>query len=199
MFTGKRGARARGGFTILELLVVVSIMAVIATLATGAAIKSVKSSRNRRVDAMARALEMALANYRAQENQWPFSRSDLQEDPRDKAILWAHGVDNVKVFQKMYHGSGGQSTTVYLDTSAFLTQIQGSGLRVPLRTALDLKKHTEAPIGYPLPENPNIFYCYCVCYNTLTDTVKVYTQHNRHPKLSDYGEELQCPNPKWNK
>ncbi len=104
----------------------------------------------------------------------------------------------------MYHGSGGQSTTVYLDTSAFLTYVQGASLgkfgnRVPLRTALDMKRHADAPIGYPLPENPNIFYCYCVCYNTLTDTVKVYTQHNRHPKLSDYGEELQCPNPKWKK
>lgn len=40
----------RRGFTIVELLVVISIMAIIATLATGAVLKSVRQSRIRRAD-----------------------------------------------------------------------------------------------------------------------------------------------------
>ena len=46
----RNGSDRRRGFTILELLVVISIMAIIATLATGAAIKAVKQSRNKRID-----------------------------------------------------------------------------------------------------------------------------------------------------
>ena len=182
----------RRGFTIVELLVVMSVMAVIATLAIGAAIKSVKQSRLQRINTMARTLEMALSSYRAQNNEWPFTVGDLTPDPRDKNIMWAHGQDNIKVFRKLYQGSG--SSIVYLDASAFLTTVNGA--RMPLRKALSEHK-LDAPLGYPQPDNMNRFCYYCVCYFPLTDTVKVYRQDQQHPEIVEAGEKLDCPN--WTK
>jgi len=160
------------GFTILELLVVISIMAIVATLATGAALKAVKQSRYKKLDATIKALEMALQTYRTQEDRWPFDVSDLKEDQYDKTIYWMHGKDNYKVFQKLYPNQSGNKTT-YLDGSALFTQVKGS--RMQLRVALNAKLF-EAPIGYPHPENPNRFYYFCVQYNSRNDTVKVLRQ-----------------------
>ena len=193
------GKRTRRGFTIVELLVVISVMAVIATLAIGAAIKSVKQSSRRRIDTMARALEMALSSYRAQENAWPFDVSDLDKDPRDSGVLWAHGANNVKVFKKMYPGAG--SSMVYLDASAFLSiEVIDPDTKKPtrsLRSVLNLKQYDKAALGYPLPDNPNRFCYYCVCYFPLTDTVKVLRQDEKHPAITNGGKELDCPD--WNK
>ena len=186
------GEMTRRGFTIVELLVVMSVMAVIATLAIGAAVKSVKQSRIRRIDTMARALEMALSSYRAQENAWPFTVGDLVPDPRDQGVLWAHGEDNVKVFKRLYPGDGG--AMVYLDASAFLTSVQGS--RMTLRAALTANKR-DAPLGYPNPDNTSRFCYYCVCYFPLTDTVKVYRQDQQHPSITLGGAGLDCPD--WTK
>jgi prepilin-type N-terminal cleavage/methylation domain-containing protein len=178
----------RRGFTILELLIVISIIAIIATLATGAAIKSMKQSRIRRIDAMAKGLEIALANYRAQENAWPFDLSDCVQDTKDRSRYWIHGENNAKAFQKLYHGGGGESTTVYLDAGAYLTRV--SGKRMPLRTALNLRR-TDAPLGYPLPENTSRFAYYCLCFNPLTDTVKVVRQDVGHKSAEGVG--FTCP------
>ena len=188
MIREHNGKTARRGFTIVELLVVMSVMAVIATLAIGAAVKSVKQSRIRRIDTMGRALEMALSSYRAQENAWPFTVEDLVPDPRDPGVLWAHGEKNAKVFKKMYPGAGGN--LVYLDASAFLTSIQGS--RMSLRAALNSGKR-DAPLGYPNPDNTSRFCFYCVSYFPLTDTVKVYRQDQQHPPIGAGGGGLDCP------
>ncbi|MBV5332608.1 prepilin-type N-terminal cleavage/methylation domain-containing protein, partial [bacterium] len=60
MRNGKDRGMSRRGFTIIELLVVISIMAVLATLVTGAALKAIKQGRNKRIDATCKALEIAL-------------------------------------------------------------------------------------------------------------------------------------------
>jgi prepilin-type N-terminal cleavage/methylation domain-containing protein len=182
-----RSSRRRG-FTILELLVVISIIAVIATMATGAAIKALKQSRVRRIEAMQSGLEIALANYRAKENAWPFDLSDFVQDNNDKTRYWIHGENNQKALKKMYHGEGGQSQTIYLDAAAYLTTV--SGKRMPLRTALNLRR-TDAAIGYLLPDNPNRFCYFCLCYNPLTDTVKVYREDTKHKNAG--GGEFICP------
>ncbi len=178
----------RRGFTILELLIVVSIIAIIATLAIGAAIKSVKQARNRRVDTMARGLEIALANYRAQENTWPFSIDDFVQDQNDRSRYWIHGKNNAKAFKKLYDGSGGQKKSAYLEASSYL--VLSGGSRVSLRVAID-KGRTDAVFGYPLPDNTSRFCCYCLCYNPLTDTVKVVRQDTKHFNVN--GGQFKCP------
>jgi len=161
------------GFTILELLVVISIMAVIATLATGAAIKAVKQGRTRRIEATCKALEMALMNYRAQEGKWSFKVTDLEQPDRNVEKYWAHGENNKKVFKNMYHGPGSANQTAYLDGSALMTLVDGG--RAQLRTALGARK-TDVPLIYPDPDNTSITRYYCVEYNPVTDKVTVHKQ-----------------------
>lgn len=180
--------RAQRGFTILELLVVISIIAIIATMATGAALKSMKQSRIRRIEAMQTGLEIALANYRAQENAWPFSLGDCVRDNNDRSRYWIHGENNVKAFQKLYSGSGGASRTVYLDGSAYFATVKGR--RMPLKNAFS-QGGNDAAIGYPLPDNPNRFCHFCICFNPLTDTVKVVRQDTGHRNAD--GGYFQCP------
>jgi len=155
----------RRGFTILELLMVISIMAVIATFATGAALKSIKNSRSKRADTMRQVLEMAIINYRAQENEWPFKIADLEQDKTDSNIYWAKGAKNAIVFRKLLTST----STVYLDGSGLMTAVSG---RMTVKTARE-NGLSDIPIGYPDPDNPNTFKYYNVKYLALTDTVKV--------------------------
>ena len=199
-----RPSKAARGFTILELLVVISIMAVLATLATGAAIKAVKQMREKRVDATVKALEMALVSYRAQENAWPFKiDEDLKIDTEDRTEdpsgmsdknkkRWADGVDNVKAFKKLYENASKSDATVYLDASAILTDVRGK--RMTLRAALNAGV-AEAPLGYPMPDNPNRFCYFCVCYSPLTDSVSVFRQDRKHVRTDKNGnaQEFWCP------
>ncbi len=170
----KRVRGARGGFTLLELLAVISVMAIIATLAVGVASKSLVANRNKRVTASMRGLEIALQNYRAHEGKWPFSLASLTQDPDDANTFWAHGKNNVTVFQPLYHGAG-PSRTVYLDGSALFTELNGSRRLI----GKALANNPSFSLGYPLPSNPNIFCYFCVEYKTLTDTVKVHRQDVR--------------------
>jgi prepilin-type N-terminal cleavage/methylation domain-containing protein len=172
------------GFTILELLVVVSIMAVIATLATGAVVKAVKQGRKKRVEATCRALEMALTNYRAQEGKWPFKLSDLKRQgtegqSRNDKKYWAHGADNAKVFKDLYQGAG--QKTVYLDASAVMALLDGQ--RVQLRAALSAGRR-DVPLIYADPNETSILRYYCVEYRVETDTVAVHP-HSDHSPCKD--------------
>ncbi|MDX9867996.1 MAG: type II secretion system protein [Kiritimatiellia bacterium] len=164
------------GFTILELLIVISIMAVIATLATGAVVKAIKQGRQKRVEATCRALEMALVNYRTQEGKWPFKLNDLDRQgtegqSRNDKKYWAHGEDNAKVFKELYQGAG--QKTVYLDASAVMALLDGQ--RVQLRAALSAGRR-DVPLIYADPNETSILRYYCVEYRVETDTVAVHAQ-----------------------
>lgn len=159
----------RRGFTLIELMMVISIMAVIATLATGAAVKSIKQSRSRRVDATIKVLEMALMNYRAQENEWPFTLGDLQHVfPKDGTgdYYSAEGEKNAVVFTKLL----ASKSPVYLDGSALLTAVKG---RMTVKKAIENGAGFSIPIGYPDPDSPATFKYFTVKYFTSTDRVTV--------------------------
>ena len=155
----------RRGFTIIELLVVISIIAVIATFAIGAAMKSMQQSRRKRVSATIKVLEMALMSYRAQENKWTFDLSDMQHD-NNSDFYFVDGKNNAVVFKKLL-----SSTTKYLDGSGLYTAVNG---RMTVKQALE-KGLTDIPIGYPDPGDPNTFKYFTVRYYPLTDRVVVTT------------------------
>lgn len=168
----------RRGFTIIELLVVVSIMAVIATLATGAAIKAVKHSREKRIDTMAKALEMALVNYRALYGKWPVEFDSYKNDGDTDAskITLKGDVKNAAVFKEILLAV--KNNRALVDTSALMTTVKGQ--RMSVRDALEKNAGSDIAIGYPDPapkdDDPakfRTFKYYTVEYNVITDSVKV--------------------------
>lgn len=175
----KKGKR---GFTILELLVVISIIAIVATLAIGAAMKSMRSGRKKRVETMVKVLEIALQNYRTQNNEWPFTvgrevqtynaNSSGQNNDYVKDNLYVcHGKSNADIFTKLYEKTGNNST--YLDPSAFFVLYNGG--RVMLKDVPEGSRKN-LPIGYPDPDNPDKFRYFCVQYNRQLDRVTILTE-----------------------
>ncbi len=155
--------RNRKAFTIMEMLVVVAVMAMIATLATGAVMKSMRTMREKRINATISGLQMALNNYRAQKNEWPFDLSDLQRV--SPTLYKVEGEKNAVVFQKLF-----ESDTTYIDPSSILTRVKGS--RMSVREALE-KGQTTLPLGYPEPSDTSEFKFFSVQFNLATDSVKV--------------------------
>ncbi|MEI7901014.1 MAG: type II secretion system protein [bacterium] len=165
MENGKSNKKPRRGFTILELLVVISIMAVLATLSIGAATRAIKRVRNNRIDSTCKALEMALMNYRAQENKWPVT---MKPSGNDSKVVY-QDKENKEVFKPLYKTSG-SSRTSYLDASAVLADYQGH--ITPLQKVLS-KGITDVPLAYPDPEKTSRICYFRVEFNLLTDSVKV--------------------------
>ena len=185
----------RRGFTIVELLVVISIMAVLATLATGAALKSIKQSRSKRVDMTAKSLEAALMNYRALKGKWPyaFNPSNMDEPCSElkKTSAYArtvtygkyshpeHGCreregrfeasDNHLIFKEVFEEV--KKGRALLDTSSILTSVKDGG-RMTVREALERNKG-EIPVGYVNPDNQKDFRFFKVQYNFDTDAITV--------------------------
>ncbi|MFA7172821.1 MAG: type II secretion system protein [Kiritimatiellia bacterium] len=161
---------AKKGFTIVEMLVVVAVMAIIATLATGAVMKSMRTMRDKRADAMVSGLQMALNNYRAQQNKWPFDHAkDMKKVGNSQTLYRAEGENNAAVFTEMFKSTG-SSKSSYIDPSAMLTRVNGA--RMSVKKALEQGK-TDLPLGYPAPENTSEFKFFTVEYNLETDSVKV--------------------------
>ncbi len=188
----------QSGFTIIELLVVISIMAVIATLATGAALKSIQQSRKKRVNITAKALEAALVNYRALKDEWPypFKASAGTMDPVCDKYKKTAGFARTVTFGKYSHDEHGcgekrkgryeasenhrvfkevfeevKKGRALIDTSSILTRVKDGG-RMTVREALERNK-TEIPVGYLNPENQNEFIFFKVQYNFDTDSISV--------------------------
>ena len=66
-----RHGALRRGFTIIELLVVISIIAILATLVTRAALSAIKEGREKEARIMAQSIKLGIANFHAQHGQWP--------------------------------------------------------------------------------------------------------------------------------
>ena len=165
-------AMKKKGFTILELLVVISIIAIIMTLATGAAVKSIKQGREKRVNAMVSALNIALETYRTQNGQWPdkiveLRRQALNYSPPKETVSLT-GTDNKYVFTELYKK---QSTGMrYMDPAGFFTIYQGA--RKALKDVPEASRQNLA-LGYPDPDNPNKFDYFKIVVYVSTDEVRV--------------------------
>ena len=61
----------RGGFTIVELLVVITVIGVLMGIVTTAASNSMAASREKRAAALCSIVQTALATYNAQKGEWP--------------------------------------------------------------------------------------------------------------------------------
>ena len=68
---GHRPLCASSGFTLIELLAVITLIAMLMAMIFGAAQLVIRSTKNQRASVSARALEVAIQNYRTVYGQWP--------------------------------------------------------------------------------------------------------------------------------
>ncbi len=68
---GHRPLCATSGFTLIELLAVITLIAMLMAMIFGAAQLVIRSTKNQRASVSARALEVAIQNYRTVYGQWP--------------------------------------------------------------------------------------------------------------------------------
>jgi len=104
-------AKARRGFTIVELLVVIGIIGILLGIVTTAASGSVKSARVRRAEAMGKALQQAISAYHAQKGEWPGAIEAKAKDMGDKVKHTFDGSDADEVFREIVHSSVGTSAS----------------------------------------------------------------------------------------
>lgn len=123
----------RRGFTIIELMVVISVIAILATLVTRAALSSIKEGREQDAKVMAQAIRMGISNYHAQMGEWPGAIEKLAEtgksptgNPGHPGALSASDAD--KVVQLVVEESGKSNPL-----------IDASGLFVASKAAADAK------------------------------------------------------------
>ena len=158
--------KKRFGFTIVELLVVISIIAVIATLSTGAAIKSIQQARSKRIEATKHSLKLALSNYYAMHGEWPCEFNN--PDSGDKTFQTFTGKKNAEVFKQVFMDV--LKKRALIDTSTIFTSMpQG---RMTVKQALE-RGMTDIPVGYPDPKNTDKFRYFKIRYNFLTDSINV--------------------------
>lgn len=65
------GSHVRGGFTIVELMMVIGIIGILLGIVTTAASSSIQQARTRKADAACTLVEQAFATFYAQKGYWP--------------------------------------------------------------------------------------------------------------------------------
>ena len=132
----RRAARQRfdtrcDGFTLLELLVVISLIATLMALLFGAATLVRKAAQKHQGAAIAPALQVAIANYRHEFGQWPVDPS-LTVTPGTQ--LKIPGTNNFLVFDMLRASSGtainpfNTNNLPFIDNSTVMTTTNGTQL-----------------------------------------------------------------------
>lgn len=173
---------ARRGFTILELLVVISVIAILATLVTKAAQSSIREAREKEARIMAKSIELGIANYRAQFGKWPENIEDYADDGRapENGSLSSSEAD--KVVQRII--KEGDSGGPLIDASGLFVATKkaadgskpGYGIKYGDARRRDVPLENMA-FGYQRKRD-GVFRRFVIKYDPTNDTVTV-----THPDL----------------
>lgn len=174
---GKTATRAlRRGFTILELMIVISVIAILATLVTKAAQSSIKQARDKESQVMAQAIRVGIANYHAQYGKWPGVIEDYADSGRAPSGGSLSASEADKVVQTIISESGNGNPLI--DASGLFVASQsaagakrGHGLNFgeARRRGMPLG---DMAFGYQRTQD-GVFRRFRIKYDPTNDTVSV--------------------------
>ncbi len=144
MMTSQIGSsRRRGGFTLLELLMVILVIAVLMALLLSAVMKVKTGVKTQRANAAALALKTAIGGYHVRHHQWPCPDAHL-DDGSDHTYEGG-AVGNVEIVRILTGESGPFRDEVedspYIDLVDYPTDEDGNLLdpwRNPYRVTIDI-------------------------------------------------------------
>ena len=111
----------KGGFTLLELLVVIVVIGILATLVVGGANYALRVARAKRVSLSCSTLKTAIHRYHSEYNEWPGGEEPKKKDGRFQPVEY-EGKDNKKVFGQLRADSKkNPDHLAFLDETAFFT------------------------------------------------------------------------------
>ena len=201
-----KAAKARRGFTIVELLVVIGIIGVLLGIVTTAVTSSVKNARVRRAEAMGKALQQAISAYYAQEGRWPAAIESRTSSMGNKSKYTFSGREADGILQEIVRNSVGASASRPLvDVSALFvadsSRLRGDGCfdnhsnatlssycgkdrcinGVDFTIAANKDSKTAIPLNqmsFGWQGRQNGKFCrFWLTYNALTDSVTVSRKH----------------------
>lgn len=121
--------RAKRGFTIVELLVVIAVIGILLGIVSTAAVGAVRNGRAKRAEAMCSVLNQAIAAYYAQKGEWPAAIEKYAKDMGDKEKVTLSPDDTDQVFREIVRKSVGSGATLQLVDAHALFVIDKSKLR----------------------------------------------------------------------
>ena len=159
----------KGGFTLLELLVVIVVIGILATLVAGGATYAVRVSREKRRTISCKTLQTAIYRYRSEYNEWPGGDSTSGK---------FFGNQNAKVFGMLRADSSANPDGIhFLDETAFLTPDGDGGAQKLSETSGDRPLVFNTRSGKWTDTTGNYFY-YRIMINYEDETVDVDTKNN---------------------
>ena len=210
-----KAVKARRGFTIVELLVVIGIIGILLGIVTTAATSSVKNARVRRAEAMARAIQQAISAYYAQEGRWPGAMESKTGSMGDKSKYTFTGGEADNIMQEIVRNSVGNSASrPLIDASALFVadsgKVRGDGCfdnhsdstlssycgKNKCIRGVDFSIASASNSKMPISVNNMAFgwqgrqngrFCrFWITYNALTDSVSVTRKHPEKSYPSDW-------------
>ena len=206
MTRGFVGKGLSAGFTIVELLVVISIIGILLGIVTTAATGSIKNGRSRRAEAMASALQQAIATYYAQEGRWPDVIESRSGSMGNKTKYTFTATEADQILRDIVRKSvGAGASRPLIDTSALFvanaSRVRGDGCfdvhgdrnctaycgdqhcinGVDFSLAANKNSKVYVPLGnmaFGWQGRTNGKFCrFWITYNSQTDSVSVSRKH----------------------
>ena len=124
--------RKLGGFTLLELLIVIGLITLLMALLLPAILKSKNKGDAQRIESNSMAIIAAIDGYKLRYHKWPAKNSDLEAG--NDVTYDSDGHDNKIVFDKLANPPDGNPNEgeALIDLSDFIVDKSGNVLKGPL-------------------------------------------------------------------
>ena len=124
--------RKLGGFTLLELLIVIGLITLLMALLLPAILKSKNKGDAQRIESNSMAIIAAIDGYKLRYHKWPAKNSDLEAG--NDVTYGSDGHDNKIVFDKLANPPDGNPNEgeALIHLSDFIVDKSGNVLKGPL-------------------------------------------------------------------